>query len=84
MVYFNEEVFVDRGTVRVHFLLPIARQLLTNRPAARPPARAPPSDAEEPVKVELVPTKDNASDMLTKALDVDAFLRHRNSLMNVQ
>ena len=36
------------------------------------------------VKVEHVSTHDNRADMLTKALDVDAFLRHRNSLMNVQ
>ena len=34
------------------------------------------------VKVELVPTKDNASDMLTKALDEYTFARHRDTIMN--
>ena len=34
------------------------------------------------VKVELVPTKDNASDMLTKALDEHTFARHRDTIMN--
>ena len=34
------------------------------------------------VKVELVPTKDNASDMLTKALDEQTFARHRDTIMN--
>ena len=36
----------------------------------------------EAVKVELVPTKDNASDMLTKALDEHTFARHRDTIMN--
>ena len=36
------------------------------------------------IHVEHVPTADNRADLLTKALDVEAFLRHRNSLMNVQ
>ena len=34
------------------------------------------------MKVELVPTKDNASDMLTKALDEHTFARHRDTIMN--
>jgi hypothetical protein len=41
-------------------------------------------EAVEVVKVEHVSTHDNRADMLTKALEVTAFLRHRNSLMNVQ
>ena len=41
-------------------------------------------EAMEVLQVEHVPTADNRADLLTKALDVEAFLRHRNSLMNVQ
>ena len=41
-------------------------------------------EALEIVKVEHVPTALNRADMLTKAVDVDTFVRHRSSLMNVQ
>ena len=33
-------------------------------------------------RLQLVPTKDNASDMLTKALDEHTFARHRDTIMN--
>jgi len=41
-------------------------------------------EALEIIKVEHVPTALNRADMLTKAVDVDTFVRHRSSLMNVQ
>ena len=41
-------------------------------------------EAIEIVKVEHVPTALNRADMLTKAVDVETFVRHRSSLMNVQ
>ena len=41
-------------------------------------------EALEMVKVEHVPTALNRADMLTKAVDVETFVRHRSSLMNVQ
>ena len=41
-------------------------------------------EALEIVKVEHVPTALNRADMLTKAVDVETFVRHRSSLMNVQ